>query len=162
MRDSDQESRQATQQVQGNNAVHPIEAFTDRPIRAYLLTYPAQTIPPPRCTCIRVFVQASPRTHMRHFILLPPITREAERRTAHRARCQTRPEETAPVTRYSRGLHYKGRSPFGAPLRIDRTFVLPRPGQRLLESPDANGSSALPLRHQCSEHLAVRTRAGRA
>jgi len=38
----------------------------------------------------------------------------------------------------------------------------PGPGQRFLESPDPNGSSALPLRHQCSEHLAVRTRAGRA
>src|SRR5580698_2580982 len=31
----------------------------------------------------------------------------------------------------------------------------PGPGQRFLESPDANGRSALPLRHQCSEHLAV-------
>jgi hypothetical protein len=38
-------------------------------------------------------------------------------------------------------------------------------GQRFLESPDANGRAfcpRLPLRHQCSEHLAVRTHAGRA
>src|SRR5580704_5281954 len=47
-------------------------------------------------------------------------------------------------------------------VRIDRTFVLPGPGQRFLELPDANGSSALPLRRQCSEHLAVQTHAGRA
>src|SRR5581483_3321122 len=38
----------------------------------------------------------------------------------------------------------------------------PGPGQRFLELPDANGRSALPLRRQCSEHLTVRTRAGRA
>jgi hypothetical protein len=37
---------------------------------------------------------------------------------------------TAPVTRYSRDP-LRDRSPFGAPLRIDRTFVLPRPGPAL-------------------------------
>ena len=40
-------------------------------------------------------------------------------------------KRTAPVTRYSRVPHYEGRSPFGAPLRIDRTCVLPRPGPAL-------------------------------
>jgi hypothetical protein len=40
-------------------------------------------------------------------------------------------KETAPVTGYSRVPHDKGRSPFGAPLRIDRTCVLPQPGPAL-------------------------------
>lgn len=45
----------------------------------------------------------------------PPVTRQVR-------------ERTAPVTRYSRGLHDKGRSPFGAPRRIDGSCLPPRPG----------------------------------
>ena len=45
----------------------------------------------------------------------------------------------APVTRYSRGPHYKGRSPFGAPLRSDGTFIPTRPGPAL---PGNTGSTA--------------------
>ncbi len=45
---------------------------------------------------------------------------------------------------------------------LPRLSSRPGPGQRFLESPDANGWSAHPLRHQCSRHPTVRTRAGRA
>ncbi len=77
--------------------------------------------------------ESSPQTHVRHFHFASPDNEGSGAPTgAVDCTCyQAQSGETAPVTGNSRGPHDKGRSPFGAPLRIDRTFVLPRPGPAL-------------------------------
>ena len=70
---------------------------------------------------IRVFVQ----TVRNLAFLLPPKTEGSGAPNGAPCLLPDTAKRTAPVTRYSRVPHYKGRSPFGAPLRIDRTCVLP-------------------------------------
>jgi hypothetical protein len=100
-----------------------------------------QAIPFPRCTCIRVFVQAvrklAPKA--RGATLFASLKREAERRMAHLETAR-HSRGAAPVSRYSRGPHYKGRSSFGAPLRIAETFISARPVPAL---PGIAGSTAV-------------------
>jgi hypothetical protein len=108
---------------------------------------------------------ASPLTRHSHFA--SQITREAERRLAHLLDCTCRQAQsgTAPVTGNSRDPHYKGRSPFGAPQRIAETFISTRLGPALPGITGCKRQWAFrppPLQCQCSQHLAVRTRAGRA
>ena len=99
---------------------------------------------------IRVFSHAFqknlPRTNRRR-CLCSPKKREAERRTAHQiqlprldGQAQPRPDK-------------RGRSPFGAPPRS----CAGKPDSAWAALPGITGCKREdPLRHQCSEHLAVR------
>src|SRR5579871_4682010 len=90
-------------------------------------TIPVRHHPPVAPTRSKRF--SPPRRHI-HFCS-PKKEREAERRLARNKR-------TAPVTGSSRDPLYEDPSPFGAPLRIDETFVSTRPGPAL---PGITGST---------------------
>jgi hypothetical protein len=103
----------------------------------------------------------------------PPLKRrEAERRETRvekdriLKRCGAHPDSRPPVVRRTEAgslkeldLTERARSPFGAPPRHFAGF---HPGSARAALPGITGCKREdPLRHQCSEHLAVRTRAGR-
>jgi hypothetical protein len=81
-------------------------------------------------------------------------------------RCGAHPDSCPPVAERTEagslkelGLTERARSPFGAPPRHFAGF---HPGSARAALPGITGCKREdPLRHQCSEHLAVRTRAGR-
>src|SRR5580704_10018179 len=87
-----------------------------------------------RCTCIRVFVQTvrklAPKARGAFHFASPDNEGSG---APNGAPCPLpgTAGETAPVTGYSRGPHDKGRSPFGAPLRIDGSCLPTRPGPAL-------------------------------
>jgi hypothetical protein len=81
---------------------------------------------------------------------------------AHRARCQARLGKLHPLPGTAAALMTRAARLSALLYGLMEVAFQPGPGQRFLESLDPNGRSALPLRHQCSEHLAVRTLAGRA
>ena len=89
----------------------------------------------------------------RGLFLLPFIMREAERRMAH----------PIPIAAPERGpaAVICDRTPSGAPPRSCAGIIHPNSAWAAL--PGITGSKREdPLRHQCSEHLAVRSRVGRA
>jgi hypothetical protein len=117
----------------------------------------AMRLHPRRCHALAM---ASPQPRHFHF-RFPQITREAEHRTVHllpgKSGRELPPLPGTAAVLMTRAAHLRCST-----IGLMEVAFQPGPGQRFLESPDANGSSALPLRHQCSQHLTVRTRAGRA
>jgi hypothetical protein len=96
--------------------------------------------------------------------LLPPITREAERRTAHLLDCTCRQAQsgTAPVTGNSRDPHYIRAARLSAlHSELPRLSSRPGPGQRFLESPDAN-DNGLSAHHLSSASAASTSQSGHA
>ncbi len=86
--------------------------------------------------------------------LVPPRRREEA--------CQRMRRAPSPrITRERRGIEEAARSPFGAP---PRHYAEGLTSTRLRAAlPGITGSKREdPLRHQCSQHLAVRSRAGRS
>ena len=119
-----------------------------------------------RCTRIR----ALPRHCKKAISNSSPKRREAGRRQAHRPgrifRCGAHLGSVRPACAEKTGAQWtpwtlleRARSPFGAPPRLPRlSSARPKPAL-----PGTTGCKREdPLRHQCSEHLAVRHWAGRA
>ena len=113
------------------------------------ISFSRRTFAPELCHAIPK--QALPSTSQR---------REAERRQAHPTETASR-RDTSSLCHAARRLKRRSRSPLGAPPRhFAEALPSARPGPAL---PGITGCKREnPLRHQCSEHLAVRTRAGRA